>query len=143
MPEIAALLRDDVVGAQREAAEGDLEPYLDAFRDIDADANQLLVVALTDDRQVIGTMQLTLMRSLSRRGATRLQVEAVRVGAAARGTGLGRAMMTWAAEAGRSRGAVLAQLTTDRRRSAAHRFYESLGWADTHKGMKLDLREPD
>ena len=52
-------------------------------------------------------------------------------------------MMAWAAEAGRSRGAVLAQLTTDRRRSAAHRFYESLGWADTHKGMKLDLREPD
>lgn len=136
---VVALLRDDDLGATREAEETeDLDPYLRAFVDIDGDPHQLLVVVRRGG-VVVATMQLTFLRTLSRRGGLRMQVEAVRVASSERGSGLGRALLGWAAEVGRARGAVLAQLTTDRRREAAHRFYEGLGWVDTHKGMKLDL----
>lgn len=134
-----ALLRDDDLGATREAADTeDLDPYLRAYDDIDADPHQLLVVVRRGGA-VVATMQLTFLRTLSRRGGLRMQVEAVRVAASERGSGLGRALLGWGVEVGRARGAVLAQLTTDRRRAAAHRFYEGLGWVDTHKGMKLDI----
>ena len=91
------------------------------------------------DDEVVATLQLTFLRTLSRRGGLRMQVEAVRVAGPERGAGLGRALFEWVAEVGRSRGAVLAQLTTDRSRVDAHRFYERLGWVDSHRGMKLDL----
>ena len=138
---VVALLRDDELATAREApADADLAPYLEAFDEVDGDPRQLLVVVRRSDGGVVGTLQLTFLRTLSRRGGLRMQVEAVRVAAPERGTGLGRALMDWAVETGRARGAVLAQLTTDRRRADAHRFYERLGWVDTHKGMKLDLR---
>jgi GNAT superfamily N-acetyltransferase len=136
---VVALLRDDELGAAREPATADdLAPYRRAFEQIDADPNQLLVVVRRQD-EVVATLQLTFLRTLSRQGALRMQVEAVRVAGPERGAGLGRALLGWAVEAGRARGAVLAQLTTDRRRVAAHRFYARLGWVDTHRGMKLDL----
>lgn len=138
---VVGLLRDDEVGALRESTAGDdLEPYRHAFADIDADPNQLLVVVRRPDGDVVGTLQLTFLRTLARRGALRVQVEAVRVAGSERGAGLGQALLRWAADVGRARGAELAQLTTDRRRVDAHRFYERLGWVDSHKGMKLDLR---
>ncbi len=145
VPAVVALLRDDAIGAGREApagATGDehLAPYREAFAAVDADPNQLLVVARDPDGHVVGTLQLTLLHGLSRGGATRLQVEAVRVASARRGSGLGRALLTWAAAYGRARGAVLAQLTTDLRREDARRFYEDLGWVHSHAGLKLDLR---
>ncbi|WP_286175815.1 GNAT family N-acetyltransferase [Arthrobacter sp. NEB 688] len=145
VPAVVALLRDDPIGAGREAApdapggEG-LAPYREAFAAVDADPHQLLVVVRSEEGQLVGTLQLTLLHGLSRGGATRLQVEAVRVAAGLRGSGLGRALLAWAAAWGRAHGAVLAQLTTDLRREDARRFYEGLGWVHSHAGLKLDLR---
>lgn len=87
----------------------------------------------------VGTMQLSLIPGLSRGGATRLQIEAVRVAAATRGSGLGRAMIAWAHGYGRRHGADLAQLTSDKTRRDAHRFYEGLGYVASHEGFKLEL----
>jgi GNAT superfamily N-acetyltransferase len=97
------------------------------------------VVVTRQDGGVVATLQLTFLRTLSRRGGLRMQVEAVRVAASERGAGLGQALLGWAVDVGRARGAVVAQLTTDRRRVDAHRFYQRLGWVDSHQGMKLDL----
>ena len=137
VPALIALLADDVLGRGRE--NGAMEPYLRAFEQIDADPHQLLVAVRDEDEQIAATVQLTLLAGLSRGGATRLQIEAVRVDASARGTGLGSALLTWAHGWGRERGAVLAQLTTDRSRADAHRFYERLGYELSHVGFKRPL----
>ncbi|WP_337662165.1 GNAT family N-acetyltransferase [Actinoalloteichus sp. AHMU CJ021] len=89
--------------------------------------------------EVVGTLQLTLISGLSRRAATRAQIEAVRVREDQRGGGLGRALLEWALDQARQRGAVLAQLTTDVRRVDALRFYERLGFQASHHGLKLPL----
>jgi GNAT superfamily N-acetyltransferase len=137
VPALAALLADDVLGSQREST--DLEPYLAAFREINADPDQLLVVVRDGEGSVIGTMQLSLLPTLARAGAKRLQIEGVRLASGTRGTGLGTALFEWAHEYGRRHGAVLAQLTTDKRRTDARRFYERLGYVASHEGLKLSL----
>lgn len=138
VPALAALLADDPLGASRERDDGDLSEYRRAFEAVDADPHQLLVTAVDAD-QVVGTFQLTVIPGLSRRGATRAQIEGVRVHRDYRSKGLGEAMFRWAiAEAGR-RGCALVQLTTDKSRRDAHRFYERLGFTATHEGYKLDL----
>lgn len=134
---IAALLADDVLGAARES--DDPATYKRAFRDIDGDPHQFLAVIRDHGGAVVGTMQLTTIPGLARAGATRLQIEAVRLGPSVRGGGLGSAMFAWAHEYGRREGAVLAQLTSDKSRTDAHRFYERLGYAATHEGFKLPL----
>lgn len=134
---IVAMLANDPLGATREST-GDLTPYLAAFAVIDADPHQRLVVAERAGR-VVGTLQLTILPGLSRGAATRGQVEAVRVAASERGTGLGGQLLRWAIEEARRSGCALVQLTTDRTRTDAHRFYESLGFEATHVGYKLTL----
>lgn len=136
---IVALLRDDPLGAARESC--DLAVYEPAFRAIDADPNQFLAAVRSEDGELVGTMQLTLIPGLARRAATRLQIEGVRIAARVRGIGLGAAMFAWAHEYGRSRQAKLVQLTTDKSRGDAHRFYARLGYRATHEGLKLDLTE--
>lgn len=133
---IVAMLADDPLGATRENL-GDSR-YADAFAAIDADARQLLVVAETAG-EVVGTLQLTLIPGLSRRGATRAQIEAVRVRSDQRGSGLGGRLISWAVDTARDRGAAMVQLTTDASRADAHRFYERLGFVASHVGMKLAL----
>jgi GNAT superfamily N-acetyltransferase len=137
---IVTLLADDAIGASREADPGaDLAPYLAAFRAIDTDPAQLLIVAADEGGAVAGTMQLTFIPGLARRGALRAQIEAVRVADGYRGQGLGEAMIRWAVgEAGR-RGCGLVQLTSDKRRPAAHRFYDRLGFTASHEGFKLRI----
>lgn len=137
LPALVALLRDDPLGAVRECDE--LAPYEAAFAAIDSDQNQLLVVVRDGQGSVAGTMQLTLIPGLARGGMTRLQIEAVRIAASQRGVGLGAAMFAWAHDQGQRHGASLAQLTTDRSRKDAHRFYERLGYCATHQGMKREL----
>lgn len=137
LPDLIALLRDDPLGAGRECRE--LTPYERAFAAIDRDPNNLLVVLRDLAGDVAGTMQLTLLPGLARGGMTRLQIEAVRIASAHRGLGLGGAMFDWAHEHGRRHGASLAQLTTDKSRNDAQRFYERLGYQATHEGMKLFL----
>lgn len=137
VPAIVGLLRDDPLGADREA--NDLEPYVAAYHRIDADRSHLLVVVRDDTDAVVGTMQLTLLPGLSRSAATRLQVEGVRVASSARGSGLGAAMFAWAHAWGHEHGASLAQLTTDLSRADAQRFYERMGYVATHAGLKRPL----
>jgi GNAT superfamily N-acetyltransferase len=137
VPAIVALLADDPLGAGRESPD-DLTPYLRAFAAIEADANQLLVVAERDGRTV-GTLQLSLLPGLARRGAARGQIEAVRVARDERGSGLGAALMEWAIDEARERGCQLMQLTSDVSRPDAHRFYERLGFVPSHVGFKLNL----
>ncbi len=133
---VAAMLADDPLGATRESA--DLAPYEEAFDALVRDTSQLPVVVREGDT-VVATAQLTIIPGLSRGGATRLQVEGVRVAGPWRRRGLGRALLDWAHEHGRARGAVLSQLTTDSSRVEAHRFYERLGYEATHLGLKRPL----
>ncbi|MEU1901856.1 GNAT family N-acetyltransferase [Nocardiopsis dassonvillei] len=134
---IVAMLADDELGARREDP-GNLTPYLAAFEVIDADPHQFLAVARRGDR-VVGTLQLTFLPALSHRGATRAQVEAVRVHSDVRGGGLGTDLLAWAEEEARRRGAAMLQLTSDASREDAHRFYERLGYTASHVGFKKRL----
>jgi GNAT superfamily N-acetyltransferase len=134
---IVALIAADQIGATRDG--GDLAPYERAFAAIDADPAQLLVTVTDPEREVVGTLQLTFIPGLARRGGVRAQIEAVRVRADLRGQGLGGALLEWAIEEARRRGCALVQLTSDARREEAHRFYGRLGFVASHTGFKLRL----
>jgi len=139
IPAIIALLGDDGLGRQREDTSSPPNPrYLEAFKAIDADPRQLQVVAALDET-VVGTMQVTFIPGLSRQGAWRGQIEGVRIAAAHRGSGLGRQMFEWAIDQCRAKGCALVQLTTDKKRLDAHRFYDRLGFVGSHVGYKLTL----
>ncbi|MFD3352358.1 GNAT family N-acetyltransferase [Streptomyces fradiae] len=137
VPAFVALLADDPLGAQRESPH-DLAPYLSAFERVVADPHQHLVIAVREG-EVVGTLHLTVIPGLSRRGATRSLIEAVRVHADARGTGLGTVLVEWAVEESRRQNCALVQLTSDVSRTDAHRFYERLGFTASHLGFKLAL----
>ena len=143
LPAMVRLLADDALGAGRETAQ-DMEPYQRAFDAIDADPAHLLMVGeLLPHRDqsgpVVATFQLSFLPGISRQGAWRSQIEGVRVAGSLRGQGIGKLMVGWAIEESRRRGCDLMQLTTHTSRSAAHRFYEQLGFAASHVGMKLTL----
>lgn len=136
---VVDLLADDPLGRERERPGSALDGgYRDAFAAIERDPNQLLAVAEHSGR-VVGVLQLSFIPGLTRRGMWRGQIEGVRVAAAERGGGVGRAMLRWAIEECRKRGCGLVQLTSDERRPDAHRFYEALGFQATHRGYKLVL----
>ncbi|MFF8957676.1 GNAT family N-acetyltransferase [Streptomyces sp. NPDC014894] len=137
IPAIVAMLADDPLGAERESP-GDLTPYSAAFERLAGDPHQLLTVAVRGSR-VVGTLQLTLVPGLSRRGATRSLIEGVRVHSDERGSGLGTLLIEWAVEESRRRNCQLVQLTSDASRVDAHRFYERLGFEASHIGFKLPL----
>ncbi len=145
VPQILALLADDDIARARAAAAGQPVPEsIDAtlwaaFEAIDADPRNELVVAESADGRVAATCQLTFTPSLSRGGGERMTVEAVRVRGDLRGRGVGRALMEWSLARARERGCRLAQLTTDKQRTDARRFYEGLGFVASHEGMKLAL----
>ena len=136
VPAVVAMLADDPLGAKREGDPATSAPG--GLRGIDADPNNELIVAERDG-EIVGTMQLTYMPGISRGRCRALQIEAVRVDASASGQGLGREMMEWALDRGRARGCAMVQLTTDKSREDAHRFYDSLGFAASHEGYKLAL----
>ena len=140
VPSIVELLADDPLGAARDGLDGadGLQPYVRAFEVLDADAAHLLLVAETGGR-VVATMQLSFIPGLARRGALRAQVEGVRVRADLRNSGLGRALVLWAREEAERRGCSLIQLTSDKQRPEAHRFYSGLGFTASHEGFKLAL----
>jgi GNAT superfamily N-acetyltransferase len=137
VPALVAMLADDPLGAQRESPD-DLVPYLAALERLSGDANQHLMVAEREGR-VVGTLQLTIVPGLSRRGATRSIIEGVRVHADERGSGLGTMFIEWAIDESRRRNCQLVQLTSDATRTDAHRFYERLGFEATHVGFKMPL----
>ena len=142
LPAIVDLIAADQLGATRDGVNTaeDLAAYQAAFTAIDRDPAHLLMVAQSGP-DIVATMQLSFLPGLARRGALRAQIEAVRVQAAYRNRGLGAAMFTWAINESRRRHCALVQLTTDKSRTPAHRFYERLGFVASHEGMKLSLRE--
>lgn len=138
---IVEMLTDDALGKTREMlAEAHSDLYLSAFERIDNDPNQELIVAERDD-QIIGTLQLTFIPYLTYQGGVRAQVEAVRVHKDFRGNKLGEQLFEWAIARAKERGAHLLQLTTDKRRPGAVRFYEKLGFEASHEGMKLHFEQ--
>jgi GNAT superfamily N-acetyltransferase len=140
IPAIVDLLAADQLGATRDGvhAAEDLAAYRRAFDAIDADPAHLLVVGQAGP-DLVATLQLSFIPGLARRGALRAQIEAVRVHESYRGRGLGAAMFGWAISEARRRGCGLVQLTTDKSRPDAHRFYTQLGFVASHEGMKLRL----
>ena len=138
---IVNLLTDDELGRGREISGGPLAPcYTAAFAAIERDPNNELAV-LELDGAVVGCLQLTFIPGLSRQGATRAQIESVRVAASLRGKGLGRQLFVWAIARAKEKNCGLVQLTTDKTRRDAHGFYESLGFTASHEGMKLALEK--
>jgi GNAT superfamily N-acetyltransferase len=140
LPAIVRLLADDPLGAKRERYETPLpQAYERAFEAINADPNNELVVACLED-EVVGVLQLTFIPYLTYQGGWRALIEAVRIDSRHRSQGLGKRMFEWAIERSRDRGCHLVQLTTDKARPDAKRFYESLGFVASHEGMKLQLK---
>jgi GNAT superfamily N-acetyltransferase len=136
---IVGLLADDMLGGSREAPAEPLPPaYVAAFEAIDSDPRSELIVA-DDAGAVVGVLQLTYIPGLTHQGSERAQIEGVRVAASHRGQGVGRLLFEFAIAKSRERGCRIVQLTTDKRRPDAHRFYESLGFVASHEGMKLTL----
>ena len=141
LPAVLELLADDDISRARGFGvvpeEVDAAIWL-AFEAIDADPHTELIVG-DEGGEVVATCQLTVTPGLSRGGAWRMTIEAVRVRSDRRGDGIGRQMMAYAVERARDRGCRIVQLTTDKRRTDAHRFYASLGFVASHEGMKLTL----
>lgn len=143
LPAIVALLADDPLGAGREQFSDPLPPaYRDAFAAIDQDPNNELVVVDSADQRVIGVLQLTFIPSITYQGGWRALVEGVRVAAGFRSGGVGQQMFSWAIQRARERGCHLVQLTSDKARPEAIRFYEKLGFVASHEGLKLHLGRP-
>jgi GNAT superfamily N-acetyltransferase len=139
VPEIVALLAADPLGATRETYESPLPAsYYAAFDAIEADSNNELVVAELD-RRVVGVLQVTFIPYLTYRGGWRALIEGVRIASDLRSRGFGRTLFNWAIERARERRCHLVQLTSDKTRPDAIRFYESLGFVASHEGMKLHL----
>jgi len=137
---IVRMLAEDDLGSQRERYEDPLpESYIRAFDQIDVDPNHELIVAEMNG-EVMGTLHLMFIPSVSFQGGLRAQVESVRIDKSLRGQGIGSDMMKWVIERCQSRGAHLVQLTTHKSREEAHRFYERLGFSKSHIGMKLILK---
>jgi GNAT superfamily N-acetyltransferase len=135
---IVELTVSDQIGPPRDDP-SDPAPYLAAFEAIDADPAQLLVVVTDAASDVVATLQLTYIPGIARRGGTRAQIEAMRVRSDLRGRGIGGALIEWAVDRARERGCAIVQLTSNKERLDAHRFYGRLGFKATHEGFKLRL----
>lgn len=140
LPSIVRMLAEDDLGSQRESYKDPLpDSYIKAFEQIENDSNHELIVAELDG-EIVGSLHLIFIPSVSFQGGLRVQVESVRVDKVWRGQGIGSEMMRWVIERAKERKAHLVQLTTHRSRDDAHRFYERLGFEKSHVGMKLTLK---
>ncbi|WP_107039886.1 GNAT family N-acetyltransferase [Brumimicrobium mesophilum] len=138
---IVEMIADDELGTTRENFQIPLpSEYLVAFENIDSDQNQELIVVENENSVIIGTMQLSFIQYLTYRGGIRAQIEAVRIRKDQRGLGIGKTMFEWAIERAKERNAHLLQLTTDKKRPKAIKFYEDLGFKATHEGMKMHFK---
>ena len=139
VPAIVGMLADDMLGSAREATSDPLPAsYYAAFDALARDPNNRLLIAERGG-EIVGTLQITFIVGLSRRGAKRALIEAVRIATPHRGKGIGEEIMRAAIEIARREGCAMVQLTTDKSRKDAHRFYEKLGFTASHEGMKLIL----
>ena len=139
---IVEMIADDELGKKRENFQIPLpDEYLRAFKKIDSDENQELIVVESENDEIIGTLQLSFIQYLTYRGGIRAQIEAVRIKKDHRGYSLGQKMFEWAIERAQEREAHLLQLTTDKKRPQAIKFYEDLGFTPSHEGMKMHLNK--
>jgi GNAT superfamily N-acetyltransferase len=139
LKDIVQMLADDTLGATREKPSDAMSnKYLKAFEIISADPNQELTIVEMNGEKV-ATFHLTFIQYLTHEGGLRAQIEAVRTSAKYRGKGVGKKVFDYAINRAKEKGCILVQLTTDKKRSDALRFYESLGFVATHEGMKLRL----
>ena len=135
---IVEMIADDELGKKREKFKIPLpSEYLKAFEKINSDENQELIVVENEDLEIIGTLQLSFIQYLTYLGGIRAQIEAVRIRKDKRGLGIGKAMFEWAINRAKARKAHLLQLTTDKKRPKAIKFYEELGFKQSHEGMKM------
>ena len=135
---IVQMIADDKLGKERENFQIPLpSEYLEAFENINADSNQELIVLENEDAEIIGTLQMTFIQYLTYRGGIRAQIEAVRIRKDQRGLGIGKKMFQWTIKRAQERKAHLLQLTTDKKRPEALKFYEDLGFIASHEGMKM------
>jgi GNAT superfamily N-acetyltransferase len=139
VPAIAALHSEDDLGGHGDTTAPEaLDDYLGAFSEIEANPSVFLHVVDVGN-EVVATFQLTLMRVMTGRGALHLDVEAVRTASRMQGQGIGKAMMEYAIDFARERGCKSVKLTSNLKRTDAHRFYERLGFEKTHAGFRLKL----
>ncbi|MFT6963236.1 MAG: GNAT superfamily N-acetyltransferase [Flammeovirgaceae bacterium] len=135
---IVEMIADDELGKKRENFQNPLpKEYLNAFKKINSDENQELIVVENEESEIIGTLQLSFIQYLTYRGGIRAQIEAVRIRKDKRGLGIGKTMFKWAINRAKEKNAHLLQLTTDKKRPKAIEFYENLGFKATHEGMKI------
>ena len=140
IPSIVRMLADDELGSKREDYKNPLpKKYYEAFQNIIQDKNQELVILENDNNDIIGTLQLTFIPYLTYQGGLRAQIEAVRIHKNYRGQGFGKKIFQWSINRSRDKGAHMVQLTTDKQRPEAIKFYKALGFNDSHIGMKLHL----
>jgi GNAT superfamily N-acetyltransferase len=138
---IVEMIADDELGKTRENFQKPLPiEYIKAFEKINSDENQELMVVEDENSEIIGTLQLSFIQYLTYRGGTRAQIEAVRIRKDKRGLGIGKTMFEWAINRAKERNAHLLQLTTDKKRPKAIKFYEDLGFKATHEGMKMHFK---
>ena len=137
---IVAMLADDVMGSKRERYEHPLpNSYIKAFKAITSDPNNELVVACDENEVIVGVQQITFTPYITHQGGLRATIEGVRTSASVRGKGVGTELIKWAIQRAEERGCHLVQLTTDKKRPDALRFYERLGFKATHEGLKLKI----
>ena len=138
---IVEMIADDELGKTRENYQIPLPTeYLVAFENIDSDRNQELIVVENENSEIIGTLQLSFIQYLTYLGGIRAQIEAVRIRKDKRGLGIGKTMFEWAIDRAKERNAHLLQLTTDKKRPKAIKFYQDLGFKSTHEGMKIHFK---
>lgn len=137
---IVELLANDILGKKREVVSESIEPtYLQAFKNILADTNQELLVVETSDGEIIATSQLSFIQYLTYQGGIRAQIEAVRTKPNYQGKGIGKTLFTYCIERAKQKGAHVVQLTSDKQRPEALKFYKKLGFIASHEGFKLHL----
>lgn len=138
IPTIVEMIADDELGKTRENFQIPLPiEYFNAFEKIYADQNQELIIVENENSEIMGTFQLSFIQYLTYRGGLRAQIEAVRIRKDKRGLGIGKKMFEWAINRAKERNAHLLQLTTDKKRPKAIKFYKDLGFKATHEGMKM------
>lgn len=136
---IVEMLADDVLGSKRERYEKPLpDSYIKAFNAITSDPNNELIVACYGN-EIIGVQQITFIPYITHQGGWRATIEGVRTSSSQRGKGVGTELIRWAIQRAKERGCHLIQLTTDKKRDNALRFYEHLGFNASHEGLKMHL----
>ncbi|WP_421763078.1 GNAT family N-acetyltransferase [Ekhidna sp.] len=137
IPAIVSLLASDALGSERENYTLPIpESYIKAFQNITSNSNQYLIV-VEDADEIIGTAQLSLIPYMTYQGGIRAQIEAVRIKSDRRGSGIGEQLFKWMISKAKDKGAHLIQLTTDKKRPEALRFYEKIGFLASHEGLKM------